>query len=227
MKLLALDTSHSACSLALLIDDDIHTSHQVAPMQQAQLVLPQLEALLLAHNVKLTELDALAFGRGPGSFTGVRIAASVMQGLAFAADIPLIGISSLAATAQGAFDDLGWKKLMVGTDARIQEVYWGVYAVNVEGLVELVEHEIVCAPNAITVPTDADWYAIGNAWTEYQDAMLQRLYFQPLAIDTSRIPMASAVARLAKDKFDKQEWCKDAAESVPIYLRDNVAIKGK
>jgi tRNA threonylcarbamoyladenosine biosynthesis protein TsaB len=227
MKLLALDTSHSACSLALLIDDEIHTSHQIAPMQQAQLVLPQLEALLLAHNIKLKELDALAFGRGPGSFTGVRIAASVMQGLAFAADLPLIGISSLAATAQGAFNDLGWKKLMVGTDARIREVYWGVYTVNAAGLVELIGSEMVCAPDAITIPNGEEWYAIGNAWEEYQDTMLQRLDCQPIAIDSSRIPMASAVARLAKNKFNKQEWSKSIAESVPIYLRDNVAIKGK
>ncbi len=227
MKLLALDTSHSACSLALLIDDEIHTSHHVAPMQQAQLVLPQLEALLHAHNIKLKDLDALAFGRGPGSFTGVRIAASVMQGLAFAADLPLISISSLAATAQGAFDDLGWKKLMTGTDARIREVYWGKYAVNAAGLVELVGDEIVCAPNAITVPDDEDWYAIGNAWEEYQAAMLQCFSFKPLALDVSRMPMASAVAKLAQDKFKKQEWNKSIAESVPIYLRDNVAVKGK
>jgi tRNA threonylcarbamoyladenosine biosynthesis protein TsaB len=227
MKILALDTSHSACSLALLTDDGIQTSHHVAPMQQAQLVLPLLEELLLANKIKLNDLDALAFGRGPGSFTGVRIAASVMQGLAFATDLPLISISSLAATAQAAFNDLGWKKLMVGTDARIQEVYWGVYAVNANGLVEEIGSEVVCAPNLINAPDGNDWYAIGNAWLEYKEAMLQRLSFEPVAIDTSRMPMASAVAELAKDKFNKKEWSKSIADSVPIYLRDNVAIKSK
>jgi tRNA threonylcarbamoyladenosine biosynthesis protein TsaB len=227
MKILALDTSHSACSLALLTEDGIQTSHHHAPMQQAQLVLPLLHELMRANKIKLNDLDALAFGRGPGSFTGVRIAASVMQGLAYAVDLPLISISSLAATAQAAFHDLGWKKLMVGTDARIQEVYWGVYALNTAGLVELIGNESVCAPNLITFPAGNDWYAVGNAWNEYKDSMLQRLTFSPLGVDADRIPRADAVALLAKEKYLNHEWNKSVAEAVPIYLRDNVAIKGK
>ena len=227
MKILALDTSHSACSIALLTDAGMHCTHHVAPMQQAQVVLPLIEALLTAHAVKIQDLDALAFGRGPGSFTGVRIAASVMQGLAFATRLPLIGVSSLAATAQAAFDDLGWRKLLVGTDARIQEVYWGAYTVNASGLVELIGTEVVTSPHTITPPAGQDWYAVGNAWLEYQPAMLARLGFVPVAMDTARMPMASAVARLAETKFAKREWSHSSEDSVPVYLRDNVAIKGK
>jgi tRNA threonylcarbamoyladenosine biosynthesis protein TsaB len=226
MKLLALDTSHSACSLALMIDNEIYLSHHDAPMQQAKLVLPSLDALLQAHDITLKDLDALAFGCGPGSFTGVRIAASVMQGLAYATDLPLISISSLAATAQAAFDDLGWPNIMVGTDARIQEVYWGLYQANKNGLAELAGAEKVCPPQLINIPPGRDWYAVGNAWQEYAEAMLTKIAFTPPGIDTTRMPMANAVAKLAEAKFQKKEWV-SLSDALPVYLRNNVASKGK
>jgi tRNA threonylcarbamoyladenosine biosynthesis protein TsaB len=226
MKLLALDTSHSACSIAIMIDDEIKATHHIAPMQQAQLVLPMIEELLLTNGITLKDLDALAFGQGPGSFTGVRIAASVMQGLAFATELPLINISSLAATAQATFNDTGWKKLMVGTDARIKEVYWGLYEVNNSGLVELIGTEKVCAPESIPTPESKDWYAIGNAWQEYREKMLEQLHFSPIEIDVTRMPTASAVAVLAKEKFLKKDW-PASIDAMPVYLRNNVAIKGK
>src|SRR5471032_2163673 len=107
MKILAIDTSANACSVALLINNETLSSHKVIPMQQAQLILPMIEELLLTANITLNQLDALAFGCGPGSFTGVRIAASVAQGLAVAHDLPVISVSSLQALAQAAFLQLG------------------------------------------------------------------------------------------------------------------------
>lgn len=224
MKLLAIDTSASACSIALAIDNTLYTEHCIAPMQQAQLVLPLIESLLKQANVRLNDLDALAFGCGPGSFTGVRIAASIAQGLAYAANLPLIKISSLAALAQATFNELGWKSILVAVDARIQEVYWGAYRISAHGIAELQDSEVVCSPNAIPVPESQDWYAAGGAFDIYADALLKRLAFTPLAIDSSRLSMASGIITLATKKFQQGEFTA-LQDAMPVYLRDNVAKK--
>jgi tRNA threonylcarbamoyladenosine biosynthesis protein TsaB len=224
MKILALDTSASACSVALLINDEVHLLHEVAPMQQAKRVLSMIHELLEKQNIKLQDLDALAFGCGPGSFTGVRIAASVMQGFAFATSLPLIKVSSLAAVAQGAYQNSGWDKIMVGMDARIREVYWGVYQIDNSGIVRLVGEEKVCAPQEVFVPEGEGWYAAGSAWGEYQEALLEKLPIAPIAMDASCLPLASAIIELAKNKYLKQEFT-HIADAMPVYLRDNVALK--
>lgn len=220
MKLLAIDTSSTACSIALLANNKIYSVHDIAPMQQAQTILPKIDVLLANANISLTELDALAFGVGPGSFTGVRIATSVMQGLSYALQIPLIPVSSLAALAQAAYEELTWEKLIVAVDARIQEVYWAAYQVNAAGLVELREQEVVCAPSDILLPDAENWYGVGNAWSVYHE----HIPVQPIKIDATRMPMANAILSLAKIKFQHGEMvC--AEEVVPTYLRDNVAKK--
>ncbi len=222
MKILAIDTSTTACSVALLMNDDIKLSHKIAPMQQAKLILPMIDELLRTNNLDVNQLDALAFGCGPGSFTGVRIATSVMQGLAYASQLPLISVSSLAAVAQAAYTDLGWKKLLVAMDARISEVYFGAYQINDHGLAELIGAEIVSPPEKIKFPHENNWYGIGNGWLVYQD----QLSIKPNIIDDTRTPVASAVALLAKEKHLKQEWVSPEA-ALPVYLRDNVAIKSQ
>ncbi|MHB1947740.1 MAG: tRNA (adenosine(37)-N6)-threonylcarbamoyltransferase complex dimerization subunit type 1 TsaB [Gammaproteobacteria bacterium] len=220
MKLLAIDTSSSACSVAIMIDDKVKALHEIAPMQQAQKILPMIDSLLRDTNTSLNQLDALAFGCGPGSFTGVRIATSVMQGLGYAMNLPLIPVSSLAALAQATYEDLGWKNLLVGVDARIQEVYWGAYQANSRGWVELVGKEQVCPPEAVIVPKEMDWNGVGNAWEVYNN----QLPYKPSTIDTSRLPMATGILSLAKIHFKNQQWVKPA-DAVPVYLRDDVAKK--
>ncbi len=226
MKILAIDTSASACSIAISIDDTIYAVHHVAPMEQAQKILPLIQIQLDDAKIKLNQLDAIAFGCGPGSFTGVRIAASVVQGLAFATGLPIIKISSLAAVAQAAYQDLGWAKILVGMDARIQEVYWGAYQVNPEGLVELIGTEIVCPPQDVSLPLGTDWYGVGSAWDVYQTELLTRLPFKPLAQDATRLPMASAILQLAKEAYLRKAFT-PLDQAMPVYLRDNVAIKQK
>lgn len=218
MKILALDTSSTACSVALLVDDKISFLHRALPLQQAQSILPMLEELLSMNKITLNQLDAISFGCGPGSFTGVRIATSVTQGLAYALQLPVIPISSLAALAQAAYQDLGWRKLLVGVDARIQEVYWGAYVVNDQGLVVLVGKEIVCSPEQVSLPKDEDWYAVGNAWQVYTD----QIAYAPLEKDVTRLPMAVGILELAKIKYANKEWV-IAREALPVYLRDSVA----
>jgi tRNA threonylcarbamoyladenosine biosynthesis protein TsaB len=220
MKMLAIDTSATACSIALDCDGEVMIFHQIMPMQQAQSILPNLKELLDAQGITLNQLEGLAFGCGPGSFTGVRIAASVIQGLGFALDLPIIPISSLAALAQAAYRDLGWKKQWVAVDARLQEVFFAVYEVNSEGLMSLVGKEILSKPENLLISEEEGWYGVGNAWEIHRDQMR----FKPQAIDTARLPMASAILQLAKPKYLQQEWV-SAAEALPVYLRDHVANK--
>ncbi|MEO8401341.1 MAG: tRNA (adenosine(37)-N6)-threonylcarbamoyltransferase complex dimerization subunit type 1 TsaB [Gammaproteobacteria bacterium] len=220
MKILAFDTSSAACSVALLNEEKITSRHELIPMQQAKQLLPMIDALLAADKIKPNQLDAIAFGCGPGSFTGVRIAVSVAAGLAYATQKPLISISSLAAVAQAAYDDLGWKQLLVACDARINEVYWAAYEVQTDNLVHLNGIEQVTLPEAIIHPGTDGWSGVGNAWDVYAD----KISFKPDKVDITRLPMATALITLAKAKFSKQEWV-NAAEAVPVYLRDDVAKK--
>nr|VFJ96912.1 MAG: tRNA threonylcarbamoyl adenosine modification protein YeaZ [Candidatus Kentron sp. H]VFJ97120.1 MAG: tRNA threonylcarbamoyl adenosine modification protein YeaZ [Candidatus Kentron sp. H]VFK02851.1 MAG: tRNA threonylcarbamoyl adenosine modification protein YeaZ [Candidatus Kentron sp. H] len=129
MKILAIDTATDACSVALHLDGEYWGRHELAPRQHAEILLPRIRELLSEAGLSLNHLDALAFGRGPGAFTGVRIATSVAQGLAFGADLPVVPISSLHALAQGAWRERGERNLLAALDARMGEVYWGAYRV--------------------------------------------------------------------------------------------------
>jgi tRNA threonylcarbamoyladenosine biosynthesis protein TsaB len=220
MKLLAIETSANACSVTLMLDGVLHSTHQIAPMQQAKLILPLIKATLEQHNIILNQLDALAFGCGPGSFTGVRIATSVMQGLAYASEVPLISVSSLAALAQNAYTDLGWRQLAVAVDARIQEVYAGFYKINANGIAERVGEEQVCPPHTLVAPDQREWHGVGNGWEVYA----AELKYKPAILDTTRMPTAAGVALLAEDKFKRQEFV-SPDQAIPVYLRDNVAMK--
>ncbi|HSW69924.1 MAG TPA: tRNA (adenosine(37)-N6)-threonylcarbamoyltransferase complex dimerization subunit type 1 TsaB [Gammaproteobacteria bacterium] len=219
MKILALDTSSSACSIALSIDHKFFVRHEIAPMQQAKIILPLIKDLLEAANTTISQLDAIAFGRGPGSFTGVRIAVSAAQGLAYAANKPLISISSLAGMAQGAYQDLGWTKLIAAIDARMGEIYWGAYEIQENGLVKLAGKEQISRPEEIILP-DAMYCGVGNAWEVYGS----QVPFKPVLKDANCLPLASAILLLAEDKY-KQGDTILPEEAVPVYLRDNVAKK--
>lgn len=219
MKLLAIETSGQACSVALMVDDQITSRFEFAPMRQAQIILPMIEQILADSSTSLKDLDALCFGCGPGSFTGVRLATSVVQGIGFANNIPVIPISSLATLAQTAYQQHSWDKLLVAVDARMQEVYWAHYEVNNE-LVSLIGKEIVSSPERLPLPTDQHWFGIGNGWETYRPQMS----FNPVEIDSSLLPLAEHLLLLAKPKFiDKQVL--NARDVVPTYVRDKVANK--
>lgn len=218
MKLLAIETSASACSAAILVNGETLVLHREAPMQQAQSILPMIDEILELAKLKLNQLDAIAFGCGPGSFTGVRIATSVAQGLGYAAQIPLIPISSLAALAQMAAEELGWKKLLVAIDARIQEVYYGLYELDPYGIVQLIGKEYVCPPLEMQMPSTQDWQGVGNAWEIYK----QEIPHFPAKIDASRTASALGVLRLAAANYHAKV---KAEQALPTYLRDKVAFK--
>ncbi len=228
MKLLAIDTSTDACSAALWLDGEVRQRYQVAPREHGQLILPMIKSLLAEAGLTLTQLDTLAFGRGPGGFTGVRIANSVIQGLAFGTDLPVVPISSLAALAQGACTELGTPHVLAAIDARIGEVYWGAYRANENsGLVALVDKEIVCIPEDVPLPLAEDvsgWFGAGTGWHTYAHPLKTRLGAAVTAWDGQRYPQAQHLAQLAADAFQR-DLAVGAEQALPVYLRDEVAWK--
>lgn len=173
--LLGIDTSNGACSVGLWLDGDCQQRYQVAPRGHGLLLLPMVESLLAEAGMAAAGLDALVLGRGPGSFTGLRIATGVVQGLAFALDRPVVPISSLAALAQGSLDVDGKPAAQVLTafDARMGEVYWGAWRRNAEGLVELLGSEAVLAPEQVSIPaSDRGWTCVGEGWLAHRETLL-------------------------------------------------------
>ncbi len=221
MKLLAFDTSSHACSVALLNTEgspQIISQHLIAPMQHAKLILSMIEEVLSSASLTRHQLDAIAFGQGPGSFTGTRIASSVAQGLGLGLALPVIGVSSLAALAQAALLEKNWPNSLVAVDARMGQLYWAAYQARSDGIVELIGEERLCAPHAINKPLAADWYGIGDAWKNEGATLIAALGFAPVATDSNLCPSAEAVAMLAKKKYERGEWG-SLSSAVPTYLR--------
>lgn len=226
MKILAIDTATEACSAALYDHGRILERYQVAPREHAALILPMLDELLGEAGYSLKDMDGLGFGRGPGAFTGLRIAAGVVQGVAFGADLPVVPVSTLAALALAAMDETAMDYAFPCIDARMGEVYWGVYQRGAGGWPEAQQEERVCAPEAVDFPEDAVTGAIaGSGWRSYGEVLRQRLQGRVGSEETTALyPRAGAVARLAAEGF-KQGWQVTAEMAVPVYLRDNVAKK--
>jgi tRNA threonylcarbamoyladenosine biosynthesis protein TsaB len=182
-----------------------------------------MDALLSEAGVSLGQLDALAFGRGPGAFTGVRIAAGVIQGIAFGADLPVVPVSTLAALAQHGLD-AGAARVLAALDARMDEVYWGAFEADAEGLAVAAGPELVIAPDAVPVPEGGDWGGVGAGWGAYGDLLRARLGDHVNAVDPDVYPDAAQVARIAVRDF-AAGLAVSAEQALPVYLRDKVAEK--
>lgn len=221
MRLLALDTSTDACSAAVLVEGAVLERYEIAPRRHAALILPMIDSVLAEAGIVPSQLDAVAFGRGPGAFTGVRIAIGMAQGIAFAADIPVAPISTLAALAFGVAQETGHVRIAAALDARMGEIYWGNYQVNGEWA-QLFGEERVCAPLAVTAPP-GDWFGAGSGWSVYSALLAQRLSVS--AWLGERLPRAAAIARLAASA-GQQAWIA-AERALPVYLRNEVASKSK
>jgi tRNA threonylcarbamoyladenosine biosynthesis protein TsaB len=220
MKLLAIETSTIACSAALLIDDRLSERFEIAPQRHADLLLPMIGALLADAGLAPAQLDGLAFGRGPGAFTGVRIAAGVAQGIACAADIPVAPVSTLAALAQDAAGDSA--RVLAVMDARMNEVYWGVYEADAGGIMQLRGEERVCSPDDAPLPDGAGWFGAGDGWGACGDRLRERLGAALAGSDARRWPHARAVALLGRE-IARRGALLPAEQALPVYLRDNVA----
>mgnify|MGYP001819966252 FL=1 len=220
-RVLAIETATAACSAALYIDGQVEERHALAPRQHAALILPMVESLLASAELAVTALDALAFGQGPGAFTGVRIAASAAQGIAFAADLPVVPVSTLAALAGGAMRDADACHVMAALDARMDEVYWGVYTRDTGGLPALQGRETVAAPAAVAVPDGDGWIAAGSGWAAYAEQLMPRAGERLVRVLPDLEPRAYDVALIGADRFARGE-VGQAGDAVPVYLRDQV-----
>ena len=227
MKLLAFETATEACSVALYVDGHIIARHEVAPRKHAEYALPWAEALLAEAGIKRSQLDAIAISRGPGAFTGVRLAIAIAQGIALALDKPMVVMSTLqviAASVPPANAAEGKKqRILAAIDARMGEVYVGAFERNGDALLAL-SNETVCAPQAVTLPDDlGGWHAVGTGFSAVDGALALHLGSQLTSIDASVLPHAADVARLAVAAYARGEAV--APERVePAYLRNNVAL---
>lgn len=219
MKILALETSTEACSAALWADGAVFERFEVNG-QHSDRILLMVHEVLAEAGLALTQLDAIAFGRGPGSFTGLRIAAGVAQGLAFGADLPVAPVSSLAALAQG----VEAPKVLAAFDARMHQVYWGAYTRNAQGNVELCGEERVLAPAAVPALTDSGWVGAGGGWDQYAAVLLERLDHRVMEWRAQCFPRARFVAQLGSIAFAKGAAVAPE-QALPVYLRDEVAAK--
>jgi len=226
LRLLAIETATEACSVALYQEGEVTERFEIAPRRHAELVLPWVEVLVADAGITLRQLDAIAFGRGPGSFTGLRIAAGITQGLAFGADLPVVPVSTLAALAYGAHVASAKANILAALDARMKEVYWGAYRFDAEGHATRVGDEHVCFPDAVPLPDGKDWFGAGSGWESYADALSERCALPDATYLSDWQPHAADVARLAVMQFQAGETI-SPEQARPVYLRDNVADKPK
>lgn len=224
MKLLALDTATEACSVALLADDRVHARWEELDRGHSDRILPMVREVLDEAGLELAALDALAFGRGPGAFTGVRLAASVAQGLALGAGLPVVPVSNLQALAQAALDaDAACRCVVACADARMGEVYCGAFERNAEGLARAVGDERVLPPAGVVLP--AGWLAgevtgVGRGFRAYPS--LGPLAATLAAVRADVLPDARAIAQLARPLAAAGRTV-PPEEAIPVYLRDDVA----
>jgi len=230
MNILAIDTSTEACSAALYIDGQLSSRYQLAPREHSRLILKMIDGLLVDANITVSDLDAIAFGRGPGSFMGVRIAAGVVQGIAFACDIPVIPVSSLKAIALRAYEESHVSQVLVAIDARMDEVYWAIYKMKQLNW-SLDGDEQVISPDKIDLTDvlqqeEKNWVGAGTGWASYADRLLPASRFQLHSVLPECLPSAEGIVKLAVEEF-KLGNTVTAAEAIPVYLRNNVAKKPK
>ena len=215
MKLLALDTATERCSVALSLDGEIIVRATETPRGHAELIVPMVDEVLREAGLTLRELDALAYGRGPGAFTGVRIAVGVAQGLAYGASLSLVGISNLAAVAQACADAAS---VLVCMDARMNEAYWCTYALGARGLMEPRQPERLSAPDAVEVAPESIEVVAGTALTAYS-ALSQR--YAGVRQRPGALPHAREIAYLAVPEVQAGNTHR-AQDAQPVYLRDQV-----
>jgi len=223
MKLLAIDASTEACSVALQSDGDILERHRIAPRGHAQHLLTMVDELLTEAGHRLVQLDAIAFDRGPGSFTGVRISTSVTQGLAFGADLPVVPVSSLAIIAQGVFRQYQASQVLAAIDARMNEVYWAAYRCH-DGLMQLHGEEHVSMAEQVDVTSAGPWFGAGSGWQAYAETLNQHLGNRLMDQDGEWLPHARDLLSLATPLAEDRQWLA-AEQALPTYLRNEIAKK--
>jgi len=222
MRILALETSTEYCSCALSVDGGVRASHVLAGHSHSDLLLPAVARLMAEAGLGFAQLDAVAFGAGPGSFTGLRIACGAAQGLAFAHGLPVVAVTSLEALAEGVAGD-GAAHVITAFDARMGELYLAAYE-RLEGEVDWREvlAPMLARPEALPeLPQRDDWIGAGSGFAGYGAALMAR--YVPVRIDAACVPQAAAIVSIAQRRFARGETV--AAElAAPLYVRNKVAL---
>jgi tRNA threonylcarbamoyladenosine biosynthesis protein TsaB len=224
VRILALDTATENCSVALMIDGRMLTREVELERGHAERILPMIDELLAEAGVTLRDLHAIAFGRGPGSFTGVRLAATVTQGLAFGAGVGVVPISDLRAVAQRALEhDASIVRSLVCNDARMSEVYWGCFERGADGLAIPKGDEHVGKPLSVALPPGWDSaVAVGRGFVAYADDLRAAVPGALAGNYNQYLPRASEIMTLAVPEVAGGRLV-SAEAALPVYLRDNVA----
>jgi tRNA threonylcarbamoyladenosine biosynthesis protein TsaB len=223
VKILAIDTATASCSAALLLGERLLEREQLRERGHAEAILPMVDELLTEAGVALAALTAIAFGRGPGAFTGVRLAASVTQGLAFGAGVPVVPVSDLQAIAQRALDaQRVVERVLVCMDARMREVYWGCFERTPDGLARAADAEHLSPPAAVRLPPlwgeRRPLVGAGPGFAAYPE-LRSGLALDGVSGDI--LPRAAEIVRLAVPEVAAGRFLQ-AEQALPVYLRDDV-----
>lgn len=230
LTLLALDTSTEACSVALLHRGEITSLDEVAQRTHTKRILPMINEILSQSGIKLNQVDALVFGRGPGSFTGVRVGAGIAQGLALGADLPVIPISNLAAMAQAAYQQYQAEQVIAAIDARMNEVYFAQFSAQKvrSDFGEFLQWNEIIAEQVCSVETalnqlnelQGDWVQVGTGWAAYPQLAEAGIGKK----SDIALPSAQYMLSLAVPLWYKKQVI-SAVEIEPVYLRNEVTWK--
>ena len=227
MNYLAIDASTEACSVALTFQGEIYSRYELCPQSHSLLLLPMVDEVLKEAGVKLNQLDGLIYGRGPGSFTGVRIGIGVAQGLGYSSKLKLVGVSTLQTMAQLAYLNHGHTQVISAIDARMSEAYCGMYTVDENQIMQAVIPEAVIAPERVNELTkndrsSADLVGVGSAWAAYPQQLSN---IEQITINKEvEFPNAVAMLSIGIKEFEKGNAI-DAQHAEPVYLRDTVTWK--
>ena len=219
MHILALETSTEYCSIALWKDGVVTGCCELVGQRHSEVMMTLLDNLLRQADVKLEQLDGIAFGSGPGSFTGVRIACGVTQGLALGANLLVVGVCTLQALAQAA----GHDKVITALDARMGEIYHAAYEKRAGTWVATCEPS-VCLPQMTPEVQGAGWFGVGSGFATHGAALDQRYKTNIMGRNEQAVPQAAAIAEFAAPLFAMGQGV-DPAQAMPFYLRDKVALK--
>ncbi len=219
MKILAIETSTEYCSVALWQDDVVSERCELVGQKHSEVLMEMLDALHKEAGIKVKQVDGIAFGKGPGSFTGVRIACGVTQGLALGADVEVVGVCTLEALAEASGKD----KVIAALDARMSELYLAAYEKR-DGEWSVVIAPCLCKAEDAPALIGEGWFCIGSGFAVSGVALQARYGDQLIGVNEKAVPQASAVARIAAREFAKGNAV-DAALALPLYLRDKVALK--
>jgi tRNA threonylcarbamoyladenosine biosynthesis protein TsaB len=219
MKILALETSTEYCSVALWQDGVTTQRFELVGQKHSEMLIAMLDNVLKDAGYVIRDMDGIAFGSGPGSFTGVRIACGAVQGLALGAGLPVAGICTLLALAEGT----GKTRVIAALDARMGEIYCAAYERQIDGWVTVCE-PCLCKPENAPVVAGGDWFGVGSGFAAFFDAMQVRYAGQLDGVDGTAVPQAASIAALGVVLF-AGGYGVDAALAQPFYLRDKVALK--